>query len=248
MSDSESSSVSPSIDSESSQEDVKLEINGNTDPPSPTGDERASLKKSTKQKKARIASALTYADKLSKRGVMYISRLPPKMTVSKVKTLLSHLGTVTRLYLEEEDKTVRKRRKRAGGSSSKRYVCGWAEFPSRSQASNIAESIHQTQMERKGPHRDDLWSVRYLRGFKWEMLTEKVAYERRVREQKLRVEMVNAKREIRDFKEKVEEGGKFDMMVQKNKVKGKKEKEKEGGEGKGKRKFRQIKAMPDDGE
>ena len=108
-------------------------------------------------------------------------------------------------------------------------------------------------MEKKGPHCDDLWSVKYLRGFKWEMLTEKVAYERRVREQRLRVEMVNAKREIREFKEKVEEGGKFEMMVQKKKKKGggKKGKMEGGGEmveKKGKRKFRQIKALPDDGE
>mmetsp|Transcript_13697 Transcript_13697/g.27996 ORF Transcript_13697/g.27996 Transcript_13697/m.27996 type:complete len:241 (+) Transcript_13697:80-802(+) len=220
------------------------------DPPTKS---KTKSKSAKKKKKERLDEAVSYAEKLSKRGVIYISRVPPKMTVSKVKTLLSQLGEVTRLYLEEEDKSVRKRRKRAGGSSSKRYVCGWVEFPSRSLASNIADSIHQTPLERKGPHCDDLWSVKYLKGFKWEMLTEKVAYERRVREQKLKVEMVNAKREIREFKEKVEEGGKFEMMVEKKKKKRKKEGDegggkKDGGESKGKRKFRQIKPLPDDGE
>ena len=35
--------------------------------------------------------------------------------------------------------------------------------------------------------------LKYLRGLKWSHLTEKVAYERRVREQKLREEMIEAR-------------------------------------------------------
>lgn len=45
------------------------------------------------------------------------------MGPTKVKTLLSDFGEVTRVYLVEEDKTASKRRKKAGGSHGKRFVC-----------------------------------------------------------------------------------------------------------------------------
>lgn len=43
-------------------------------------------------------------------------------------------------------------------------------------------------------YHDDMWNLKYLRKFKWDHLTEKVAYERRVRAQKLRLETMQAKR------------------------------------------------------
>ena len=173
-------------------------------------------KKEKKKKKAKRtkleASASDFVEALSRRGVVYISRIPPKLTVSKLKTLLSGHGEITRIYLEEEDKTVRKRRKKGGGGGGKRYVEGWIEFGEKQHAKTAAEGLHMTNMERRGPHCEDLWMLRYLKGFGWGMLTEKVAYERRVREQKLKVEMVNAKREMKDFERRVEDGEKFEKM------------------------------------
>ena len=48
--------------------------------------------------------------------------------------------------------------------------------------------------------------------FQWSHLTEKVAYERRVREQKLRVEMMQARRENASYVELVEAGKKLDRI------------------------------------
>lgn len=48
--------------------------------------------------------------------------------------------------------------------------------------------------------------------FKWSHLTEKVAYERRVREQKLRVEMMQARRENAAYSQLVETGQKIDKI------------------------------------
>jgi hypothetical protein len=59
---------------------------------------------------------------------------------------------------------------------------------------------------------DDVWNIKYLRGFKWSHLTEKVAYERRVREQKLRVEMMEARRENANYVAQVEAGRKLDYI------------------------------------
>jgi ESF2/ABP1 family protein len=54
--------------------------------------------------------------------------------------------------------------------------------------------------------------LKYLHKFKWSHLTEKVAYERRVREQKLRVEMMQARRENASYTQLVETGKKLDKI------------------------------------
>ncbi|GMH99538.1 hypothetical protein TrVE_jg3896 [Triparma verrucosa] len=211
------------------------------DPQSSKPSKSKSKSKSSKLSKSRLAAASAYADSLNRRAVVYISSLPPKITVSKLKTLITPLCEVTRLYLAVEDKSVRKRRKKAGGSSSKRFTEGWVEVPSRSLARQLASTLHMTNMEKKGPHSDDLWCLKYLKGFKWSHLTEKVAYERRVREQRLRVEMSKAKREVKEYERKIEEGEKFEQMVKKKKRKGGGENE----EREHKRTFKQKKAFSD---
>lgn len=60
----------------------------------------------------------------------------------------------------------------------------------------IAESLNNTLIggRKRNYYHDDMWNLKYLRKFKWDHLTEKVAYERRVRSQKLRLETMQAKR------------------------------------------------------
>ncbi len=66
------------------------------------------------------------------------------------------------------------------------------EFADKKIARNVAESLNNTNMgDRKGDYyHDDIWNLKYLRKFKWEYLTEKFAYERRVRENKLKTAMI----------------------------------------------------------
>ena len=93
--------------------------------------------------------------KLQKRGVIYIARIPPKMTPTKIKKLLSEFGEVTRVYLAEEDPTVRKRRKKEfGGSGGKRYIEGWVEFASKRKAKHVAQSLNNTPISnhKRNPH------------------------------------------------------------------------------------------------
>jgi ESF2/ABP1 family protein len=136
------------------------------------------------------------------------------MGPAKVKTLLSDFGEVTRIYLVEEDKSSRKRRRKAGGSGSKRYREGWVEFESKKVARRVGETLNAARVtNHKGSvNYDDTWNVKYLRGFKWSHLTEKVAYERRVREQKLRVEMMEVRRENASYVAKVEAGRRLDHI------------------------------------
>ena len=89
--------------------------------------------------------------------------------------------------------------------------------------------------------------MKYLKGFKWRHLTEKLAYERRVREQKLRVEMMQAKKENAAFAQLVEKKKELGGMEARKREKKEREKEKEkegggasggGGGGKGKKRKR----------
>jgi ESF2/ABP1 family protein len=169
--------------------------------------------------------------RLERRGIVYLSRVPPRMGPAKVKTLLSDFGEVTRVYLVEEDKSSRKRRRKAGGSGSKRYLEGWIEFESKKIAKRVGETLNMSRItNHKGSvNYDDVWNIKYLRGFKWSHLTEKVAYERRVREQKLRVEMMEARRENANYVAKVEAGRKLDYIEERQR----KRTDKQGGRRRG---------------
>jgi ESF2/ABP1 family protein len=190
-------------------------------------DDKPREKKKKKVRKLKVSATEDFNAKLQKRGIVYISRVPPRMTPSKVKTLLSDFGTITRVYLVEEDKTVRKKRRKAGGSGGKRYTEGWVEFESKKKAKEAGEALNMNRMtNHKGSmHYDDFWNIKFLKGFKWSHLTEKVAYERRVREQKLRIEMMEVKRENASYIAQVEAGKKLDHIEERLR----KRQDKEGG-------------------
>eukprot|EP00571_Detonula_confervacea_P010863 CAMPEP_0172302112 /NCGR_PEP_ID=MMETSP1058-20130122/3866_1 /TAXON_ID=83371 /ORGANISM="Detonula confervacea, Strain CCMP 353" /LENGTH=290 /DNA_ID=CAMNT_0013012471 /DNA_START=72 /DNA_END=944 /DNA_ORIENTATION=+ len=227
------------------------------EPAEDTGDEipDAKSKKPKKVRKLKLSATHDFNAKLQKRGILYLSRVPPRMGPAKVKTLLTDFGTITRVYLVEEDKTRRKKRRKAGGSGGKRYTEGWVEFESKKVARSAGDTLNMTRVtNHKGSiHYDDMWNVKYLRGFKWSHLTEKVAYERRVREQKLRVEMMEVRRENASYIAQVEAGKKMDHIQERMK----KRKQKDGGSGGGavnvddgmakkKRKIRQKKPFEGD--
>jgi ESF2/ABP1 family protein len=171
-------------------------------------------RKVSKVRRLKVSATQDFNARLERRGVVYLSRVPPRMGPAKVKTLLSDFGEVARVYLVEEDKTSRKRRRKAGGSGSKRYLEGWVEFESKRVAKRVGETLNMTRVtNHKGSaNYDDIWNVKYLRGFKWSHLTEKVAYERRVREQKLRVEMMEVRRENASYVAQVEAGRRLDHI------------------------------------
>ena len=54
--------------------------------------------------------AKAFAAKEKKRGVVYLSRVPPYMKPAKVKHLMAQFGSVNRIYLAAEPAENRKRR------------------------------------------------------------------------------------------------------------------------------------------
>eukprot|EP00736_Rhodelphis_marinus_P006976 Rmarinus@m.17895 len=64
----------------------------------------------------------------AKKGIVYLSRIPPFMKPAKIRHLLGDFGDVQRIYLQEEDSAIRKKRIRHGGNKKVNYTEGWVEF------------------------------------------------------------------------------------------------------------------------
>ncbi|CAO1635995.1 unnamed protein product [Sympodiomycopsis kandeliae] len=153
--------------------------------------------------------------KQRKRGIIYISRIPPGMTVPKVRHLLSGFGEVERIFLHDS----RKKEKEAetGRKNSKRntqFTEGWVEFSKKSVAKIVAQTLNAQPIgfssggksANKNARRwqDDVWTMKYLSGFKWHMLNEQMAHERAAHASRLRTELSQSKFEQQDYLRKVE--------------------------------------------
>eukprot|EP00753_Platysulcus_tardus_P002934 PLAT12076.2.p1 GENE.PLAT12076.2~~PLAT12076.2.p1 ORF type:complete len:284 (+),score=97.14 PLAT12076.2:13-864(+) len=148
-------------------------------------------------KSLRAGALKKHSEAMARRGVLYISRVPPFMQPGKVKQLLSRYGNVTRVYLVPEDDSKRKRRVARTGKRRKLFTEGWVEFEEKAVAKAVARSLHGQEVrgKRGNAHYHDIWMLKYLRKFKWHHLTEKLAYENAIRETKLKAELAQVSRE-----------------------------------------------------
>lgn len=188
------------------------------------------------------ADAIDFSTQLAKRGVIYLSRIPPFMKPNKVRTIFEQYGEVTRVYLSEEDKSKRKNRQKHGGNGSKQFVEGWVEFADKNVAKLVASSLNNTVMggKKRSFYHDDIWNIKYLKNFKWDYLTEKFAYERRVREQKLRVSMLKSKKQNAEFMDLLSQQRTEDLIQERKRKRGEDEDKKPK---KIKRTFRQARSI-----
>lgn len=156
-----------------------------------------------------------YNEENARKGVCYISRIPPFLKPAKLRHMLEGFGTdVLRIYCAAEEKTARLRRLKAGGNKKQMFSEGWVEFAEKRVAKRIAASLNNTPMggSKRSFYANDLWNIKYLSKFKWDDLTEKIAYERKVREQKLRLELAQAKRENAFYMQKVNQSKAIEAM------------------------------------
>jgi len=152
-------------------------------------------------------------DKENRRGVLYLSRVPPYMQADKVRDYMSQFGEVGRIYLTPEDKTAYKNRARTGGNKKMKFADGWIEFMDKRIAKRVAESLNGTPVGGKKRHnfwRDDMWNLKYLSGFKWHHLTEFASYKKSVRQDKLNAQMSQLKKENNFYLEQVERAKRFE--------------------------------------
>ncbi|KAJ9644584.1 RNA-binding ATPase activator esf2 [Coniosporium tulheliwenetii] len=172
------------------------------DPTDPTS------KKNTKLKPLTPAQ-LAKAQKAAKRtGVIYISRIPPFMKPTTLRRLLSPHGAINRLFLTPESPTSHKSRIRSGGNRKRTFTDGWVEFARKSDAKLVAEM---------GYYYDDVWNIKYLKGFKWHHLTEQIKNENAERAARLRAEIARTGRENKLFLQDVERAKMVEGMEAKRK-------------------------------
>lgn len=159
-----------------------------------------------------------------KSGVVYISRVPPFMKPHTLKHYLEEHAPkgLGRIFLTPEEHTRYLQRKKSGGNKKKSFTDGWVEFVSKNDAKAAAAVLNGNIMGgKKGNYyHDDLWNLKYLKGFKWSHLTEQIAAENAEREARLREEIRRTRKENKAFVEDIERGKALEGMENKRKAKG----------------------------
>lgn len=163
---------------------------------------------------------------IKKSGVIYLSRIPPFMKPAKLRSLLEPYGKINRIFLAPEDPAEHRRRVRNGGNKKRCYTEGWVEFVKKKDAKKACDLLNaQTIGGKKSSwYRDDVWSMKYLKGFKWWVLvpgarggserqlisctrhhlTEQIAAENAERASRMRAEIAKTTRENKEFVRNVE--------------------------------------------
>ena len=141
-----------------------------------------------------------FREKVRKSGVVYISHIPEGMTVAFLRTTFENYG-VSRIYLAPENPNIK-----SGHSNKKRqnYKEGWVEFTSKLMAKLCEYELNGLPIggKRNIPFREDLWTIKYLHKFKWHHFIEKMNLSRKLREQRMKTEIAQARREANFIEEK----------------------------------------------
>ncbi|KAK4192351.1 putative pre-rRNA-processing protein ESF2 [Podospora australis] len=190
---------------------------------------------------------------IKKSGVVYLSRVPPFMKPIKLRSLLEPYGQINRIFLAPEDPAAYQSRVRNGGNKKRSYSEGWVEFVKKKDAKKAVDLLNaQTIGGKKSSwYRDDVWTLKYLNGFKWHHLTEQIAAENAERSSRMRAEISKATKENKEFVRNVERAKVQKTVETKAATKRKKADDEEApakeegeGQGQGKRPRRTFSQVP----
>ncbi|KAK2624370.1 hypothetical protein QTJ16_006320 [Diplocarpon rosae] len=212
------------------------EVDDNSDPEFSKEDSKdpESLKKKKKPRRSDddlelpgVSKSLTRknlvatAAAIKKSGVVYLSRIPPFMKPQKLRSLLEPYGPINRIFMTPEDPTSHTRRVRNGGNKKRSFVDGWVEFVNKIHAKHVCELLNaKTIGGKKGTYyHDDVWNLLYLKGFKWNNLTEQIASENAERASRMRAEISKTTKENKEFVQNVERAKMLEGMESKKAAK-----------------------------
>lgn len=169
----------------------------------PKSDDKKGAMRRMKRKKRLMEEA----EKADKRGICYLSRIPPRMDPLILRQILSQYGEIQRIYLTPEGDAARIHRKKNGGFRGQGFSEGWVEFTKKSVAKRVAKMLNGQEIggKKRSMFYYDLWNIKYLSKFKWDDLTQEIAYKNAIREQKLALEISAAKRESSFYLSKVDQ-------------------------------------------
>lgn len=227
------------VDSKSSDDD-EPELEDGSGDEEIDGDTKEAKKVSRKRERAENTSELPGVSKplskknlvattaaIKKSGVVYLSRIPPFMKPQKLRSLLEPYGAINRIFLTPEDPLSRSRRKKNGGNKKHSYVDGWVEFVNKVHAKHVCGLLNaRTIGGKKGTYyHDDVWNLLYLKGFKWNNLTEQIAAENAERASRMRAEISKTTKENKEFEQNVVRAKMLEGMEAKKAAKKRKEDE-----------------------
>lgn len=132
------------------------------------------------------------------RGVVYMSRVPPGLDVGIVRSILSRIGPIHRVWLRAESAAKVAERRSLGGRRRAGFSDGWVEFGRAADAEAAAEMLNgqpMTGVTRRGKFENDLWCIRFLKGFSWDDLVDESCGTRRERVLRVKSEVAAARRE-----------------------------------------------------
>ncbi|ELU16022.1 hypothetical protein CAPTEDRAFT_121614 [Capitella teleta] len=132
-------------------------------------------------------------------GIIYLSRIPTMMTINVVRRIFSDYGELDRIFLQPDDKAPAHKKMRS-------FTEGWVEFLDKRRAKLVATLLNgqEIKCKKSNPWHSEIWNIKYLPKFKWGHLSERLAYERAVHQQRLRTEITQAKKEANFFIQNVE--------------------------------------------
>lgn len=92
------------------------------------------------------------------------------------------------------------------------------EFADKHIARRVALSLNGTIVggRKRSFHYNDLWCIKYLPRFRWSHLMEHMAYEKAVREQRVRAELTQARRESKAYLESMDRAKMLQSLEQRH--------------------------------
>ena len=143
------------------------------------------------------------------------------MTWQKIIYLLGQYGKINRSFIVGDEKSEAYHRKHPNSHKRQRFVEGWVEFEDKNDAKTCVAQLNGRIVggKKKSEFHDYLWTLKYLKGFKWPQLEEMLSYEKRLRMDKLKSEFAHSRKEDEEYLEKVEKSNKHTIAVEKRKEK-----------------------------
>ncbi|EAN33553.1 Pre-rRNA-processing protein esf-2 [Theileria parva strain Muguga] len=164
-------------------------------------------------------------------GIVYISRIPPFMGLSKLRSYFSNFGAVGKIYCHPESITEYNKRIKSGGNRRLKFTHGWVQFTDKKVAKQVAKMLNNKPVEDKRHSfwREDLWNIKYLPKFKWRHLVEYWSNTKRERKEKLHSVLAKERKRNLHYLEQLEQEkveqhieqkkGKNELIKGKNEVK-----------------------------
>uniref|UniRef100_A0A1B6CRS9 Activator of basal transcription 1 n=1 Tax=Clastoptera arizonana TaxID=38151 RepID=A0A1B6CRS9_9HEMI len=185
-----------------------------------TGNDDINIITSKNQTRVNQHLPLLNHKKLKKKGIIYLSTIPPFMNVTKITEIMGQFGQVGRVFLQPavyktKNGTLKKNKR---NKKALQFTEGWIEFLSKRVAKHVAVTLNNTRIgeHKKSKYYDHLWNLKYLPRFKWVHLNERLEYERAVFKQRMRAEIAQAKREASHFANTIDQHELFKKTFKKS--------------------------------